>query len=83
MAARDVMCAALPEKYANEQPCFLVQVDQLAAQSYRSLNEGTLMGRSHQGVKRERPFVVSGMLISINNFHDCCQCEIDGMSFSF
>ena len=65
MAARDVMCAALPEKYADGQPCFLVEVDQLADQSYRSLNERTLMGRSHKGVKWDRPFVVSGMLIYI------------------
>ena len=68
MAARDVMCAALPEKYADGQPCFLVEVDQLADQSYRNLNERTLMGRSHKGVKWDRPFVVSGMLISHKQF---------------
>ena len=68
MAARDVMSATLPEKYADGQPCFLVQVDQLAAQSYRNLNERTLMGRSHKGVKWDRTFVVSGMLISHKQF---------------
>ena len=36
------------------------------------------MGRSHKGVKWDRPFVVSGMLKSHKNFHDCCQCEIEG-----
>ena len=68
MAARDAMCAALPEKYADRQPCFLVEVDQLADQSYRNLNERTLMGRSHKGVKWDRTFVISGMLISHKQF---------------
>ena len=55
-----------------------VEIDQLVAQSYRKLNERTLMGRSHKGVKWDRPFVVSGMLKSHKNFHDCCQFEIEG-----